>query len=303
VVTDRSILFAQDRGGAIRELEFSWQTQGYQTTNVSILAPHLFDFHRVVQLAYTRSPLQSLWSVRDDGVLLGMTYVPEHEVRAWHQHITAGAFESACSVAEGDEDSLYVIVQRTINGQTVRYVERRHTRRFDTPADQFFVDSGIAYAGAPAGTFSGLHHLEGQQVAILADAGVSPPQTVVAGKVTIDAPASKVSIGLPYVARGQTLPMSMEVQALGQGMAKNLNKAYMRVRQSNGFSAGPTFDKLKPLPTRGAEPPGSPPDLVTDEVGLVITPTWQQNGQFCFQQSDPLSMTVLGITFEVATGS
>ncbi len=303
VVTDRSILFAQDRGGTLRELQFSWQQQGYQTTNVSVLAPHLFDGFTVRQLAYTRSPLQALWAVRSDGVLLGMTYVPEHEVRGWHQHQTAGAFESVCSVAEGDEDALYAVVRRTINGVTVRYIERRHNRRFATAADQFFVDSGISYTGAPAQTFSGLHHLEGETVAILADAGVSPPQVVTNGKVTIDAPASKVHIGLPYVARGQTLPMSMEVQALGQGMAKNINKVHMRVRQSNGFYAGPSFDKLAPMLTRGYEPYGSAPDLVTDEVPIVLEPEWQQGGQFCFQQEDPLAMTVLGITFEVATGA
>lgn len=303
IVTNRTIMFAQDRGGAIRELEFSWQQQGYQTTNVSILAPHLFDYHTVRQLAYTRSPLQALWSVRDDGVLLGMTYVPEHEIRAWHRHITDGAFESACSVAEGDEDALYVIVRRNINGRTVRYVERRHTRRFIEAADQFFVDSGISYVGEPASTFSGLHHLEGRTVAILADGGVSPPQVVVGGKVSIDAPARKVHIGLPYVARGQTLPMSMEVQALGQGMAKNLNKVYLRVIQSNGFKAGPTFAKLRDFPTRAYEPYGSAPDLITDEVPITLEPDWQQNGQLCFQQDLPLSMTVLGLAFEVATGS
>lgn len=303
IVTNRTIMFAQDRGGAIRELEFSWQQQGYQTTNVSILAPHLFDYHTVRQLAYTRSPLQALWSVRDDGVLLGMTYVPEHEIRAWHQHVTAGTFESACSVAEGDEDALYVIVRRRINNRDVRYVERRHTRHFPTAADQFFVDSGVSYSGAPALTFSGLHHLEGSTVAILADAGVTPPQIVVGGKVTIDAPASKVHIGLPYRARGQTLPMSMEIEALGQGMAKNLNKVSLRVLQSNGFSAGPSFDKLRALPTRGYEPYGSAPDLITDEVPITLDPSWQQNGQFCFQQDEPLSMTVLGLAFDVATGS
>lgn len=302
VVTDRSILFAQDRGGSIRELEFSWQQQGYQTSNVSVLAPHLFDYHSMRQLAFTRSPLPALWAVREDGLLLGMTYVPEHEVRAWHQHQTDGAFESVCSIAEGDEDALYAVVRRVINGQTVRYIERRHGRRFDTPSDQFFVDSGISYSGAPAQTFSGLHHLEGKKVAILADGGESPSQVVIGGKVTIDAPASKVHIGLPYAARGQTLPMSLEAQALGQGMAKNINNVYLRVRRSNGFKVGPTFDALSPFPTRSTEPYGSPPDLVTDEVPMVLAPDWQQNGQFCFEQASPIALTVLGLTFNVATG-
>jgi hypothetical protein len=303
VVTNRTILFAQDRGGHIRELEFSWQQQGYQTSDVSILAPHLFDYHTVQQLAFVRSPLQSLWVIREDGVLLGMTYVPEHEIRAWHQHTTDGAFESICAVAEGDADVLYAVVRRVVNNRTLRYIERRHTRRFDTAADQFFVDSGISYTGIPATTFSGLDHLEGKTVSILADGGVSPPQVVVNGSVSIDAPASKVHIGLPYRARVQTLPLSVQTQAFGQGTMKNIDKVHVRVIASNGFTAGPSFDKLRPYPTRLYETPGLPPALVTGEVPISLTPSWQRDGSICFEQAEPLSMTILGMALEVATGS
>lgn len=302
-VTNRTILFAQDRGGAVRELEFSWQSQSFQTTNVSILAPHLFDYHTVKQLAFSRSPVPCLWSVRDDGVLLGMTYVPEHDVKAWHQHTTDGAFESVCSVAEGDEDVIYAVVRRTVNGQEVRYVERKHTRRFDTPADQFFVDSGLTYSGAAAMTISGLHHLEGRAVSILADGGVSPRQVVVNGQITLDAPASKVQVGLPYVSRMKTLPLSIQTQAFGQGSVKNVNKVHLRVIASNGFSAGPAFDKLRPYPTRATEPYGSPPELVTGEVPISLSPSWQRDGSVCIEQAEPLSMMVLGMALEVATGS
>jgi hypothetical protein len=303
VVTNRTILFAQDRGGHIRELEFSWQQQGYQTSDVSILAPHLFDYHTVQQMAFVRSPLQSLWSIREDGVLLGMTYVPEHEIRAWHQHTTDGTFESICAIAEGDADVLYAVVRRVVNNRTLRYIERRHTRRFDTAADQFFVDSGISYSGAPVSTFGGLQHLEGKTVSILADGGVSPPQVVTNGTVTIDAPASKVHIGLPYLARVQTLPLSVQTQAFGQGTMKNINKVHVRVLASNGFTAGPSFDKLRPYPTRLYETPGLPPALVTGEVPIALSPTWQRDGSICFEQAEPLSMTILGMALEVATGS
>jgi hypothetical protein len=304
VTADRTILYPVDRGGYIRELEFSWEQQGYQTSNVSILAPHLFDYYTVVQLAFSRSPLSTLWSVRNDGRLLGMTYVPEHEVRAWHQHITDGQFESVCCVAEGDEDVVYVIARRQVNGRSVRYVERKHTRRFDTPADQFFVDSGVSFAtsGAPVSTISGLYHLEGKTVSILADAGVVPPQVVVGGRVTLDSPASKVHIGLPYTAQIKTLPLSVQTQAYGQGIVKNVNKVQLRVYSSSGFKAGPSFDKLRPYPARSFEPWGSPPDLVTGEVPLTLDPSWQRDGAVCLQQDVPVSFTLLGMVLETATG-
>jgi hypothetical protein len=304
VVTNRTILFPQDRGGHIRELEFSWQQQGYQTTDVSILAPHLFDYYAVRQMAFSRSPLQILWSVRNDGMLLGMTYVTEHEVRAWHRHVTAGAFESCCTVSEGDEDVLYVIVRRQIGAQQLRYIERLHTRRFDTAADQFFVDCGATYSGAPATVIGNLHHLEGMQVAILADGGVEPPQTVVNGKITLSAPASKVHVGLGYVTRMQTLPFSIQtLPAFGQGVQKNVNKVHLRVLSSNGFEAGPSFDRMRAFRTRNTEPYGSPPDLVTGEPEVLVDPSWNSDGAVCVRQQNPVSLMVLGMTLDVAVGA
>lgn len=302
LLTSQTILFAQDRGGHIRELQYSWQAQSYQTTDVSILAPHLFDYHAVKQMCFSRSPLQLVWSVRDDGLLLGMTYVTEHDVRAWHRHITDGAFESCCAIAEGDEDVLYVIVRRVIRGQTVRYVERLHTRRFDTAADQFFVDSGLTYTGAAVSQVGGLQHLEGKTVAILADGGVSPPQVVTGGKVALDGPATKVHVGLPYVSRGMTLPFSAEVEALGQGINKNVNKVMLRVQQSNGFEAGSDFDHMSPVRTRGDEPYGSAPDLITGSPEISISGHWTDDGQVCFRQAQPLSFMLLSLVLDVSVG-
>lgn len=302
IMTDRSVIFPQARGSALRELDYSWQQQGYQTRDITILAPHLFQQRTVKQMALAQSPTQVIWAVRDDGVLLGLTYTPEHEVRAWHRHTTDGFFESVCSVSEGDEDAVYVIVRRTINGVSVRQVERLHTRLFDEPADAFFVDSGLTYDGAETQTISRLDHLEGMEVAVLADGGVVPGLVVTNGQITLDAPARKVQIGLPYVSRARTLPLSFEAQALGQGLVKNVNKVYLRVLRSSGFSAGPTFDKLTPYPTRLNEDYGQPPDLVTGEVPITIEPMWQRDGAICVQQSDPTPCSLLSMALEVETG-
>ncbi len=301
-VTSRTVLYAADRGGHIREIAFAWQSQGYDTSDVSILAPHLFDYHTVKRMAFSRAPRPCLWSVREDGVMLGLTYLPEHEVRAWQRHSTNGSFESVCVVAEGDEDAVYVVVRRFINGQTVRYVERLHTRRFDTGADAFFVDSGATYRGSAASSFTGLYHLEGQKVSILADGGVSPPQTVVNGTVTLDSPASVVHAGLQIVARAQTLPLALQTQAFGQGVVKNINKVQMRVYRSQAMMAGPSFEKLRKYPTRLDEVYGVAPDLISDEVPITLDPMWQRGGQVCIQQEDPLPVTVLSMTLELEAG-
>lgn len=81
-------------------------------------------------------------------MLLGLTYLREQQVYAWHPHpMTNGYVESICSISEGQEDAVYALIRRTVNGSTVRYVERLNTRQFTEQQDAFFVDSGLSYSG------------------------------------------------------------------------------------------------------------------------------------------------------------
>ena len=123
-ITSGSILYAQAQGSRVREMAYNWQNNAFASIDISILAPHLFDGHTVVDMAYSRAPVQLLWCVRSDGALLGMSYVPEQQVYGWHQHDTAGFFESVCVVSEGLEDALYALVRREVDGREVRYIER-----------------------------------------------------------------------------------------------------------------------------------------------------------------------------------
>lgn len=304
VVTSASVLYAPARGSRIREVSFQWQTQRYQATDVSVLAPHLVDYFGVQQIAYASTPNQILWAVRSDGQLLGLTYQPEHDVRAWHQHDTPGLFKSICVIPEGDEDGVYAMIERTINGQTVQYIERKHSRQFSTLADAFFVDSGATYSGAPAGTMTGLWHLEGESVVALADAGVEPVQTVTNGTITLQAPASTVHAGLGYNCDLQTLPLSLEgMAAFGQGSTKNINGWAMRVLQSSGIQSGPSFDKLREYPQRTQDDDyGSAPGSINGVVRMKLSPQWQEDGAICVRQANPLPLTVLSLMPEVAVG-
>lgn len=302
VVTSSAVLYAQDRGGRVREMRFAWEQSGYKTADVSIMAPHLFDNYTIASMTYARAPFQTLWAIRSDGTLMGLTYVPEHEVVAWHHHDTDGTFESVMAVPEGNEDATYVVVKRTVNSRTVRYVERFHTRRFDTLADAFFVDAGLAYNGSSATVISGLWHLEGKTVSILADGAVQPQQAVSNGAVTLQQAASKVMIGLPITADLETLPLILETQAFGQALRKNVNKVYLRVYRSSGIFVGPSFDKLREDKQRTTEPYGSPPDLKTGFASVLVTPTWGYDAGICVRQSAPLPVTVLGIVPDTAVG-
>lgn len=305
VVVNNIVLYAAARGGHIRELSYSWQASGYTSNDVSLMAPHLFDYKSVADMAYSRGPIPTLWAISSDGTLMGMTYVPEQQVAAWHHHDTAasGVFESCCVITENNEDMLYLVVRRTINGATTRYVERLHSRQYATVADAFYVDAGATYNGAPVKTVTGLSWLEGQTVNILGDGAVFPQQTVTGGAITLDQACSKITIGLPITAQLQTLPVAAQVDGgAGQGRQKNVNKAWLRVYRSSGIKVGPDFNSLVPYKQRTTESYGSPPNLISDEVEIVLNPSWGASGQICVQQTDPLPLDVASLTLEVAMG-
>jgi hypothetical protein len=239
--------------------------------------------------------------VSSSGKLLGLTYVPEQQIGAWHQHDTDGVFESICVVAEGAEDVLYAVVKRTINGATKRYVERMRPRA-TTLEDAFHVDAGLTYIGTPATVFSGLGHLEGKTVSILADGAVHRQLVVVSGSVTLDVAASKVHIGLPIIADLQTLPLAMDLPGFGQGTKKNVNKIFLRVDKSSGINAGPSFDALVAAKIRTTEAYGSAPRLQTRIIEVVNKSAWGDDAQVCVRQSDPLPLTITAYTLDLSLG-
>lgn len=303
VIVNNTLLYGAARGGHVRECAYNWQANGFVTGDLSLRAPHLFDTYDIVDMAYAKAPQPLVWFVSTSGKLLGLTYVPEQQIGAWHQHDTDGVFESCTVVAEGGEDVLYCVVRRTINGQSVRYVERMASRQFVDPADAFFVDCGLTYSGAAATTITGLSNLEGKTVSILADGAVHPQRTVSGGQITLDQAASKVQVGLPITADIQTLPIAAQIDgSFGQGRMKNVNKAWLRVYRSSGIFVGPDADNLVEAKQRTTEPYGSPPALKSEEIQVMLTPSWADSGQVFVRQSDPLPLTIVSLTAEVALG-
>lgn len=143
-----SVLYVSAKSHAVKDLAYEFASNAYDGKDLSVLSKHLLEHHTIVDAAYQHVPFQIYWLVRDDGVMLGMTYLKEHEVWGWHRHdTTQGFFERVCVIPEGGEDRLYCIVRREINGQTERYIERLASRQFSNIKDAFFVDSGLTYDG------------------------------------------------------------------------------------------------------------------------------------------------------------
>ena len=403
VVVNNSMVYIASRGGHARELGYNWQSNGFITGDLSIRAAHLFDGFDITDMTLAKAPTPIVWMISTSGKLVGLTYVPEQQVGAWHQHDTDGTFESVTTVAEGSVDAAYCVIKRTINGNTKRYIERMGTRDYASQRDSFFVDSGRSHNGknivsatlsrtvtiqnigsngyttgeivnitvaASVGsanvfkyqnnnlttdvqdaivlvdgtntyrldiltitsattatakvnqtipsnlqnaatsnfeiaekTLLGLDHLIGKTVNILADGAVHPTRVVDSnGGVVLNRAASVVHIGLPYVCDLQTLPLALQTEAVGQGRVKNLNHAWLRVFESSGIFVGPTSEKLVEAKQRTTEPFGSPPNLKTEDIKIMLTPSWQDYGQIFIRQTDPLPLTVVGVTLEVSVG-
>lgn len=169
VIIGKNLLYVQARGGIVRDLEYTASaypgTVGtYEGRDLTVYATHLFEGFSIDRLDYAQTPNSIMWAVRSDGVLLGLTYLKEFEVYAWHHHDTLGLYEDVCVVPETttpipggvargkEEDAVYVIVNRTINGDTRRYVERFASRFVtDYRLDACFLDSFLTYNGINTG--------------------------------------------------------------------------------------------------------------------------------------------------------
>ena len=305
VIVNASVIYCAARGGHVHELAWSRDAGGFTTADISLRAPHLFDGYTLIDMAYGKAPWPQVWFVSSDGRLIGNTYVPEQQIGAWHWHQTDGHFESCAVVAEGNEDMLYVAVRREINGQTRRYIERLESRAFATPEEAFFVDSGLTLAidagKGPVTKIGGLSHLEGKTVAILADGAVHVPQMVENGEIRLQHAARKIHVGLPYTAEIQTLPVVGDIDnGKGRGLTKNVNRVWLDLIRSSGIWAGPDESRLVEHKQRTTEPPGSPPRLKTGQIEITMRPDWNDYGQIIVQQRDPLPLSLVSLTTEVA---
>lgn len=292
------LFFCGARGGHVYEFSLRAAFEGYKPKDVSIRAPHLFDGYTIVDSAYQKSPIPVQWYVRSDGALLGYTFSSEEEVGGWHIHTTDGAFERVCVAAEGTEDRVYFIVRRTIDGNTVRYVERFAPMAEVTDiADAFHVDCGLAYSGAAASTISGYDHLEGEEVVANVNGTVVDGVTVSSGDVATGVSSTTAVIGLPFTGTFQSLPVAVNADGASvQGRVKDPSRAYARVVNSGQFHIGVT-DERNEMTTGGAVG-----ELTSDEARIALPGTWSEGGQIFIKQFDPLPLNIVALTIDVELG-
>jgi hypothetical protein len=285
----------QNRGFEVHTLGYSLQTDSYAGSDLTVISRHLFEGFTIREWAYAERPYRLVAAVRDDGDIVVMTYLQEQQIFAWARWETQGEFESICVVPEGQEDVIYVVVKRTINGVDKKYIERLHTRSFSTIEDAFFIDSGLTYDGSPTTTLSGLDHLEGETLVALADGNLVTNLTVTSGAVTLPNEASKIQIGLSYDATMETLPLNIVQQEATIDRKKVVKDIVVRVLDTRGIFAGSSATALEEYPSRSTELWGDPAATLSDVIRVPVSGDWERDIGVTIKTEAALPMTLLSV--------
>ena len=371
-----AILFLQKAKRKIRELQYNFDSDGYQAPDLTILNDSATN-SGINEMVYQQEPGSIIWCVRDDGVLAALTYQRSENVIAWSRHIFGGVFGTGNAVCESaatvsgilTEDELWVIVKRTINGATKRYVECFSDFDFDetNPEDFKFLDSHLTYAGAVntlgssltnsattvavadgsvftssghikianeiiaysgkstnnltgctrgsintaasaaasgavvkqvTDDLSGLTHLQGQVVSILADGSVHANKTVSSGAIALDRYVNKAVVGLSYDSILQTMRIEAgAAEGTSQGKTKRISKVVLRLFETVGVKVGPTLDNLETVPFRTTSSNLSAPvdTLLAGDKEIEFRDDYNSDGFIIIKQDQPLPCSVLAI--------
>lgn len=218
------VLFVQRQGRKVREFVYAWEKDGYTSPDLTILADHITD-SGIAETALQRQPDTLLWCLLNNGTLAVLTYERDQEVVGWQRIESSGTILSIAVLPGAGEDAVYIAVER--GGATI--IERFAPRAWESIEKAVFTDSSVVATGDGITEISGLGHLEGRTVQILADGAEHPERVVSGGSVELDEPCRIACAGCSYDSRLSPMPVETETQN-GTSMLRRKNVAELRVR-------------------------------------------------------------------------
>ncbi len=306
-----SIIYISNACNAVQDMAYKLEADGYQSNDLSILATHLFKGKKIVAWAFQRNPDSIIWCVRDDGVLLGLTYKKDQQVWAWHHHSTQGRYKDVCVASDGDgSDEVYFVIEREINGTTKKYIERLHERLKDNDIrNSFFVDSGMSLISeTEVSSLSKLEHLAGMEVVGVADG--SPIKGVVTpeGTFELPQPARQIQIGLGYESLIESMEINISTEN-GSSLGKiiDITKVYVAMENTATLSleasgSGQEGD-YQEIDFRTDEGLGDPLSLFTGKKEVSLPGVDNAcGGKIYLRNNDPLPVTINGLIPEIEYG-
>ena len=308
----KSVLFIGKNKKRLREFAYNIDYDSFTTPDMTVLSEHV-GFGGFEECSFANYPNNILWVRRGDGVLLGFTYYRDQDVTAWHRHTIAGTNAKVKSIAvipgvDDAFDTLYLIIERTINSATTQYVEfLEEDYRVDdglTKDDQFFVDSGLTYSGSSTSTLTGLNHLEGQTVAVLNNGAVEANKTVSSGAITLTNATTKCHVGLPFTAELESVNVEPKSQyGTTQGKRGRIDKVIFRLFETVGLKAGPASSSVDVVPFRTTTSTMSATDPKTGDYTFLMPATYTTENKLYVKSDTAQACTISAIMIQMSTYS
>ena len=299
VVVGNRALYVQARGRALRDFYYDYASASYTGEDLTLCAKHLFHNKTITEICHQQEPDNLIWCVLSDGGLATLTYVAEQNICAWTHHDTQGAFRSVCTIPNRGYDEVWFVVERGNN----YFIEKLLPRLASTaPQDQVFLDASISKKSDTAfSEVTGLTHLEGKSVGVLADGNPVSGLTVHEGKITLPRPMTSVHVGLLYRAELQTLPIVFQLEnGFSSDQKKRVVSVTLQLANSRGGCVGLDGERAEEIIQRQGEPYNTPLDLKTESYVLSLSGTHTLMPSVVFTQEQPLPVTLLALLCRVA---
>ena len=286
---DGNILFTQRNARIMRVFGYTLERDGYLGDDATIYSDDILGTG-IKEMAYQGKKSRAVWAVLNDGDIANLTYEPMQQIKAWSKQTTDGDFESVAVISGDDADEIWVVVNRTIDGDTVRYIERFEPET----EDAFMVDSGLEYSGASTSTISGLDHLEGETVDVLNGGVAETQKTVSSGEITLDNPATSAIVGLPYISDLQTRRAEVASQnGPAQGKPKTIYKMIGRFSKTLGGKYSVDGENFYDLELGDSE--------FSADKEIMMPNGWDRYGDIYMRQDSPYPMNIQLIHLMVNT--
>ena len=219
--------------------------------------------------------------------------------------LTHAKVESVAVISGQEEDQVWVIIKRWINGAEKRYVEYFTPFNFNSDLTSFhYLDSGLSYSGDNTSSLSGLTHLEGESVSIIGEGAAQNNKVVSSGSVSLDTAAEEAKVGLLYTSDLQTMRLDEGYQETTQTKVKRIYDLSVRFHESVGASVGPNADTLTAIDFRDSSASMDlPVPLFTGDKHIEFDSDYGTEGLVYIKQPQALPMTILGIYPRLETES
>lgn len=306
---ETSVLFVQQKGQKLREFTFNFQKNANESNDMMLLADHIA-LDGIVELVYVQDPHSYLVARLNTGELRFMTYIGQEDVGGWSRQLIGGSYNGGNPIVESimvlpdydlGYDALWLVVKRTIAGDTVRYIEIMQPPFYQGDlSEAWFLDAAIQTIGSGLTEIAGLDHLEGENVGVYADGATRPNEDCDFGTIGLDSPANTVLVGYKYSSNLTTLTMDHaggHATQLGTSLGKfqKIASVDLHVYETGqGVLIGTTPDQMDPLELRFLDSlTDTAPSLYTGWTKFPLGGVYAKETVLYFTVEDPVPFTLL----------